>query len=278
MRKEKGILRFLKKIKSLNIMGVGIDLAESGDTSTMIEILEKLQEWAECEGKDIVMAFDEAQNLRFFRRRGGIDFAELFAFIYDNFSKLKIILTGSETGILLDFLDIENPQSPLFGRVVKQVRVSRFTREQSITFLKEGFKQAGMRVRKDIIERAVDTLDGIVGWLVMFGNAALEEGRASLETIEHVKENAIRVVEGELEKLFSWSERYRYILKSVALGSNTWKSLKESLQIMEKKKVPDGSLARDLKRLVDMGYLSVIYGEKKLYAIDDPILKEAVMR
>ncbi len=278
LRKEKGILKFLKKIKSLNIMGVGIDLEHSNKDFTMIEILEKIQEWAESEGKDIVIAFDEAQNLRFFRRRGGIDFSELFAYVYDNFSRIRMVLTGSESGILLDFLDIENPNSPLFGRIVKEVRVSKFEREQSVEFLREGFNQAKMKVGESVIERAVDELDGIVGWLVMFGNAAVLDGKADLETVDRVKDMAIEMVRSELEKLYSWSERYRYILKSVVFGSRNWKSLKEALQIIEGKKIPDGSLARDLKRLVDMGYLSVVYDRRKFYIINDPILREAVVR
>ncbi len=278
LKKERGILRFLKRVKSLNIMGVGIDLISSGGNSTILEILEKLQEWAESEGKDIIIAFDEAQNLRFFRRRGGVDFPELFAYVYDNFSRIRMVLTGSESGILLDFLDLENPNSPLFGRVIKQVRVLKFRRDQSITFLSEGFKQVKMEVRANIIERATDELDGIVGWLVMFGNTAVLEGNIESETIDVVKEKAVEMVKSELKKLFSLSERYRYILKSVAFGSNSWKSLKEALQVMEGKKVPDGSLARDLKKLVDMGYLSIVYDKRKIYTIDDPILKSAVAR
>lgn len=278
LEKEKGILKFLKRVKGLNIMGVEIDLSSSNESFTMIEVLEKLQEWAESEKKDVVLAFDEAQNLRFFRRKGGMNFSELFAYIYDNFSRIRMILTGSESGILSDFLNLENPNSPLFGRVVKEVRVSKFKRNQSIEFLREGFRQAGMEVGSGVIERAVDELDGIVGWLVMFGSTAMSRGKVDLETIEMVKEKAVEVVKSELEKLFSLSKRYRYILKSVAFGSKNWKSLKEALQIMEGRKIPDGSLARDLKRLVDMGYLSVIYEKKKLYTIDDPILKNAVAK
>lgn len=277
MRKEKGILKFLRKIKSLNVMGVGIDIASGRESSTIIEVLEKLQQWAESEGKDIVIAFDEAQNLRFFRRRGGIDFPELFAYVYDNFGRIKVILTGSESGVLLDFLDLEDPKSPLFGRVAKEVRVSKFRKDQSLEFLREGFTQAGIKVEDSVIERAVDELDGIVGWLVMFGSMAVSEGKVDLKTIDRVREKAVEMVKSELEKLFSRSERYRYILKSVALGNRNWKSLKEAVQVMEGKKIPDGSFARDLKKLVDMGYLSSVYDKRKVYLIDDPLLMRAVM-
>ncbi|MCD6239478.1 MAG: hypothetical protein J7K51_09240 [Thermotogae bacterium] len=51
--------------------------------------------------RKLIIIFDEAQELRFFKRRHGIDFANVFGYTYDNLYNMKIILTGSEFGVSL---------------------------------------------------------------------------------------------------------------------------------------------------------------------------------
>ncbi len=47
-----------------------------------------------------MIVFEEAQYLRYSR----INFGSLLAYIYDNLLYLTVILTGSEVGLLHDFL------------------------------------------------------------------------------------------------------------------------------------------------------------------------------
>ncbi|WP_054843564.1 ATP-binding protein [Vulcanisaeta souniana] len=58
----------------------------------------------------IVIAIDEAQILRMMRGFGKIDFTQVLAYTYDNLNNVKVVLTGSEVGLLHDFLGLDNPQ------------------------------------------------------------------------------------------------------------------------------------------------------------------------
>lgn len=127
-------------------------------------------------GKTVV-AFDEAQYLRF----SAVGLRTLLAYIYDHLKNIKVILTGSEIGLLHDFEGLEDPDSELYGRYYKTIEVMPFTRETSEEFLRTGFKQLGADVDQRVIERAADELGGIVGWLLYFGKLYQEKALAALD-------------------------------------------------------------------------------------------------
>ncbi|WP_297499331.1 hypothetical protein [Thermococcus sp.] len=74
----------------------------------LAEILEKISSWAENEGIRVIIAFDEAQYLRF----SGIRYDSLIAYAVDNLPGITFALTGSEVGMLHDFLGLEDPKNP----------------------------------------------------------------------------------------------------------------------------------------------------------------------
>jgi len=45
---------------------------------------------------------------------------------YDFDRNVTFILTGSEVGLLYDFICVEDPKSPLFGRFFYEIDVNRF--------------------------------------------------------------------------------------------------------------------------------------------------------
>ena len=49
--------------------------------------------------------------------QGEKELLALFAHAYDSLPNQRIILTGSEVGLLHDFLGINDYESPLYGRV-----------------------------------------------------------------------------------------------------------------------------------------------------------------
>jgi AAA+ ATPase superfamily predicted ATPase len=131
----------------------------------LAEILERINSWAESEEKRVVIAFDEAQYLRL----SGIQYDGLIAYAVDNLPGITFVLTGSEVGMLHDFLGLDNPKKPLFGRYAREITLEKVSREQSIDFLERGCKELGIEVNPHELERVVDGLDGIVGWLSMYG-------------------------------------------------------------------------------------------------------------
>ncbi len=82
---------------------------------------------------------------------------------------LKLLLAGSEVGLLDKFIGIGNPKAPLLGRAFAEITLERLPAERSLEFPRAGFQQAGLRVPEDEISQAVSGLDGIIGWLTFYG-------------------------------------------------------------------------------------------------------------
>ncbi|HPD39767.1 MAG TPA: ATP-binding protein [Mesotoga infera] len=276
-KSKSGILETLKRIRGLSLFGVELELDNKRSESFLIESLNALDKWALKEGKILYLLFDEAQLLRHFKRNGGLDFNELFSYIYDNLSGLRIILTGSEVGLLEEFIGLDDSSSPLYGRYVKKLYLSRFARNESEEFLKIGFEEVKMEASEDTIREAVTTLDGIVGWLVFFGRACIEAGRVDKSSIALTLEKAEIIVNDELSNLKQNSSRYISVLKAIAFGSKGWKEIKTATEIIEKNNLTDTSFSRILGRLIELGYVEVEIGEDgKTYKLFDPVVESVV--
>ncbi|MBC7113158.1 MAG: ATP-binding protein [Candidatus Methanomethyliales bacterium] len=250
----------LKAVKGLRIMGFEVELSWKGRESLLLPVL-----FDYLNKERIIIAVDEAQGLR--GPRGTI-FLDTLAHAYDYDDNLSFILTGSEAGLLLDYLGIENPSSPLYGRSIKMITIERFTKDQSIEFLKQGFKEAGVTIPIKYIESITELFDGIPGWLTLAGNTIINKsGKIDLEKI---KTQAIEIARKELQGIAnSRGKRYALILKSIAQGFNTWSKLKHRLEELEGKTVPKSALYNALETLEK---LSII----KNYEFLDPVYKEAI--
>lgn len=100
-----------------------------------------------------------------------------------------------------DFLGIENPESPLYGRYVKEIYANRFGRETSLGFLRSGFAELGIEVNEDELDETYERLDGIVGWLTLYGYLRGVDGLGHGESLNRVFSDGIRLVLSELDAL-----------------------------------------------------------------------------
>ena len=218
----------LKLIDGVSLSGIRVSLSWK-NPETLYSLISAL------EGEGFVMAFDEVQEAR---GPAGKELASIIAHFYD-YGETTFILTGSEIGLLYDFLGVENPDAPLYGRVFHEIELSRFSRGQSLDFLRMGFEQAGVDAPEEVLEKAVDRLDGIVGWLVKFGVVSLREG-AGEEVISKVLEEASKLALAELKRFLEKRplarRRYLTILRAIASGKNTWSELKRSLKRRKREK------------------------------------------
>jgi len=275
LKSDNNFLKWLRRIRGINAFGVDIKFEEKEKQPSLLEIFERLNEWVSKRGEKLLLIFDEAQYLRFFKRHGGINFVSFFAFIYDNFKNMQIILTGSEVGLLKDFLGSEDSSSPLYGRYIKELALSRFSQEDSIKFLRIGFEQIKMFPKVNILERVVEVLDGIVGWLVFFGKRCIDKKEINEEILKEVLDKARIIVTEELNNLSKHSKRYLYVLQVISLGIETWHGIKEAVEFKEKADITDTAFTRILNKLVDMCYVTVEIDERgKRYKIVDPVIKE----
>ncbi|MEM1581587.1 MAG: ATP-binding protein [Candidatus Bathyarchaeia archaeon] len=276
--KWRRMTEYFRGIKGVGVSGFRVEFDWREETLTLTTIFDRLNEYAR-EGTDegfIVISFDEAQVLRFLTGgKGKIDFRSLLAYAYDNNKGLRFILTGSEVGLLLDFLRFDDVSSPLYGRFTSIVRLERFTKEQSIEFLKKGFGEANITVGDDVIENIVESVDGIVGWLAYFGYMCIKSGSASKDAVREVREKALRLVERELENLFKRSIRYKHALKAIALGANSWSSIKKAIEAWIGRRLTNAEISRLLNTLIN---LSIVEKTNNEYKISDSLIAEYCRR
>jgi len=192
---------------------------------------------------------DEAQKLRGPLSR---EVREAIAHAYDYDRNLSFILTGSEVGLLHDFLGVEDERSPLFGRYYNEVSLERFTRRESAEFLERGFEELGVKVGESEMEELVDLVDGIPGWLAFAGLRYAKE-----RNLTRVMETAVRVALSELNNLIKAKEassgisgrRYGTILKCISNGANSWREVKHCLEKAEKGNLSSSVLSNLLQKL-----------------------------
>ncbi|MFA4719469.1 AAA family ATPase [Pyrococcus kukulkanii] len=261
--KQGSLQRLLAKFRiKLNMRFLEVEPKEA----SLREVFRELDRLGEETGRFII-AFDEAQYLRFYGSRGGKELLALFAHAYDSLPNLRIILTGSEVGLLHDFLGIDDYESPLYGRVGGEIHIGPFDKETSKAFLKAGFEEAGAKISEEEVEKAVSTLDGIPGWLVLFGVKYMETKDFD-RAIKATFDVARGLLVGELRELERKSRRYVQILRAIALGYNRWSLIRDYLTL-KGMKTPEPRLYELLKNLKKMGWVEEENGE---YKLTDPVV------
>ncbi|MFA4701937.1 AAA family ATPase [Pyrococcus kukulkanii] len=261
---RKELAEILKRIEGVKVSGLEIKLSRE---SSLTDVLLGLNEIG------AVIAIDEAQYLRFYGARGGKEFLALVAYAYDNLENLSFVFSGSEVGLLHDFLRIDDYTSPLYGRAYEEVTVEPFSRDLSKEFLKSGFEEAEVRISEGEIEKAVEFLDGIPGWLVEFGYSYIHTKNFK-EAMEKVLRKAEAMILGEIKELEKKSPRYSLILKAISLGLDRWELIKEYIEVRAGE-VPNSRLASLLRNLEKMGWVKK---EEGRYRIIDPVVREVISK
>ena len=250
--------RLLEGIRGISIAGVEVEIRWRGrDSISLLGLLQELDR----KGERIVIVFDEVQVVR---PPIATEIRNAIAYAYDHLRNVTVILSGSEIGLLRDFVGIDNPESPLFGRYALELRVERFPRDLSIEFLERGFRELGVSVSRDVIERAVELFDGIVGWLVFFGRAYVD----GVRDLGRVMDLAVNLALEELDKL---GKREKLVLKAIASGARSWSEVRRFVEEREGVSIPKSTLTRIIRKLER---LSIVED----YRFLDPVYREAAKR
>jgi len=256
----------LKGIRGVSIMGNYVELKWSGrDYLSLTELFDKLNR------RRLVIALDEAQRLR-----GPLanEVKDAIAHAYDYDRNLTFILTGSEVGLLHELLNVDDEESPLYGRYYHEVTLGRFSVDESEEFLRRGFSELSISVGDDVITSIAEYFDGIPGWLTLAGNVY-----ARTRDLSQVRETAIKIAMSEIENLIRVKERtspivarrYETVLKCIANGSNSWSRVLRCLEDEEGSTISSSVLHNIITNLEK---LSII----KDYEFLDPIYREASKR
>ncbi|WP_448521501.1 AAA family ATPase [Pseudothermotoga sp.] len=274
---ENKFSKILKSISKVKTPLIEVDIESEPDRRRSVTtILSNVNKMLEKSNRKLIIALDEAQVLRL-DGTGGISFLNFLAHIYDFLTNVKVILTGSEVGVLHDLLRLSDVKAPLFGRHVDEVAVQRFSAEDSLNFLVLGSKQAALNPDVEKFRKVVDVLDGLVGYLTLYGFTLLQTGdydRAFAETLEIAE----KMVESELNELFRKSPNYRIVLEAVAHRMDTYSKIKKYF-LMNSISINDTTLPKLIKSLVKYSYLEErIENGSKRYVIPDPIVERVMLK
>lgn len=269
------LLNLLAKVRGVEVAGVKVELDWRSRGVSLSSLFRAIDSSMKNEKKNFIVAFDEAQLLKTVRGgKGRIDFRSFFAYAYDNLKHVKLVLTGSEVGLLMDFIGAYDSASPLYGRYRDEIVLKKFDRNVSIDFLRRGFDEYGMKPDMAVLEKVVELLDGVVGWLTYYGYEAVSKRRTDGELLEKVVEEAVMITRNELDKIFHRSALYKDILKAVAGGSTKWAEIKRTVEAWRRVPVSNAQLTRLIESLVKMNVLEKKEGG---YFFADPLTAKAVL-
>ncbi|WP_229709776.1 AAA family ATPase [Vulcanisaeta souniana] len=160
----------------------------------------------------------------------GLNIPMLLAYIYDNLDNIVSMLTNSQVGMVYDTLRLNDPKSPLYGRAIMEIKLRRLMDEEYMDFLRSGFRQYGIYVEDYVLRTAVNRLDGIIGWLTLFGWNYVH-GNKDLNSIidTAARDRKLRVI-----LMKSRAEgRYRVMLRTIAEGPRRWSEIKRAVEAEE---------------------------------------------
>jgi len=228
---------------------------------------EKLNRQLEESKTSLVIAFDEAQLL------SQIKFENNLAAIYDNYKNIRIIITGSEVGLVDDFLGKKNVDAALFGRAYIEVETKKFGGEQIGDFLAEGGKQIGKSITLKESREVIEFLDGVIGWATHYGWLR-SKNLPHEKALEKVLADGSEIAKRELENFLIRRRKtnYTHLLKWIKKGFNRWGMIKGQYA-KNGMKTSDYQLNFYLKELIDYGIIEKI---NESYFITDPLFGRVV--
>lgn len=262
--KKERIKALLSKVKGVSFMGNSVTF--DWNDITLSSLLEKLNDHP----KPFIIAFDEAQYFRYYGGKGGKSIQNLIAWAFDNLQNIRFLLTGSEVGLIHDFIGTNDYESPLHGRYMYEIVLKPFSKDISIEFLKAAFAESDMQIPVEEITAAQNLLDGIVGHLVQYGLNRLR--RSHDEALSETFATAKMLFISELKELEKRSPRYRKVLEFIASGATTFTAILRSFQASGD--AASKSRVADALRILERS--SWINKEHGKYSIIDCVLAELI--
>jgi AAA+ ATPase superfamily predicted ATPase len=264
-----GLVEVLKHLRGVSILGNELSFEWSKMGVDIADLFAEVDSWAAKENTKFVIAFDEIQVIR-----GDKWMLRFLAHVFDSYHNVVIVVTGSEVGVLFDFLGFDQADSPLYGRHYVQVQMRRFSSDKATDFLVEGLKQIKLKYSSEVLEYAIKKLDGVPGWLTLFGVRCRDKNEVSKALVDEVASEAGKLAREEAGKIVLLSRRYAVILNFLAkAGEASWSEIKSVIEAKEARSVTNYAVSSLLKNLVNMGI--VLENENK-YIISDSLLTEGI--
>ncbi|MGD0451293.1 MAG: ATP-binding protein [Candidatus Bathyarchaeia archaeon] len=269
LNEDKSIIHKIKSVKiegaTVGSTGLSINLSKKPMT-TLWDLLDALGRQKE----EYVIQLDEVQELIAISGR----LLKILANLFNTHPNVTFVFTGSMFGLMKTLLEPDSA-SPLYGRSPAILNVQPFDQEHSSLFLKKGFMEFGIAFSSGMINGAVERLDGIPGWLTLYGNKVCVQRLSNEKAIEETTTEAFRIVNAELEHFFQNRDRHAYLaaLKAAAAFSS-WTEIKGAVSIVKGSMVNDSTVYRIIENL-KAGML--IMEENGRYRVGDPMLRSLLL-
>lgn len=261
----------LKHVKGVSIVGNAISLDWGKAGVDLADIFDKIDVWASKQKERFLVAFDEIQLIR-----GEKGIPRLFAHIVDTDRNVILVVTGSEMGLLFDFLGFEDTGSSLYGRHYTEITMQNFDFGRSEAFLKEGFQQIGLAIDAEVVDYVVQKLDGVVGWLTLFGARCRDRNRCTKNMVDEVVVEGGKLARAETLKLVKLSKRYGVVLNFLAkVDVASWTQIKGVLEAREHRALPSSTVAGILSTLVKTSLITKTDGQ---YRLVDPLVMSGILQ
>ncbi len=264
------LLEALTRVRGVSVLWSGVSFSWGKSGVDLAELFDSVDEWASRAGVKFLVAFDELQIVR-----GEAGLPRLFAHVADTDRNVVLVVSGSEVGVLFDFLGFDDPRSPLYGRHYSEITLNKLSEAESMEFLRVGFEQLGLRVQDDVLVYAVEQLDGVIGWLTRFGARCRELKSCAKSIVDSVAYEGGRLAREEAASLPARSKRYSTILNHLAKAESArWNEIKRVLEAREGHTITNTAFTQALSNLVKMGFI-----EKRddVYSIYDPLLRRGLL-
>jgi len=270
MNSSRGLLQRIREASSriegvsLGPGGISISISRKPVATTQ-ELLAAIGSHA----GNCVIELDEVQELAVISGH----LLRLLANIFNTYTNIVFVFTGSMFGLMKTLLEPES-SSPLYGRSPAKLYLEPFERGQATSFLKKGFQEYHVTTKEELIDEAVERLDGIPGWLTLYGNNVAVRNLPHKKALEETVSEGVKIVADELEHFLEGRDRVAHLaaLKAAAISAR-WSEIKGAIESRK-------GLVNDATVYSVLGTLKaamLIEEKEKSYRVGDPMLRTLLL-
>lgn len=250
---------------SLGLAGITISAPKKPMTTTwdLLNVIGR-------EAEDYVIELDEIQELAVISGH----LLKILANIFNTYSNIAFVFTGSMFGLMKTLLE-PGPSSPLYGRSPAKIYLQPFKKEKATSFLRKGFQEYDAKINENIIEEVVEKLDGVPGWLTLYGNNVLVRKLDHKDALNDTVSEGLKIVKDELEHYLEGRDRVGHISAlKVAATVARWTEIKGAVEIGKGSTVNDATIYNILESLKAA---MLIKEEEGVYRVNDPMMRTLLL-
>jgi uncharacterized protein len=259
--------RAIRRVEGISLGPGGISVsAPLRPLKTVWELLDAIGDEA---GRSVI-ELDEVQEVA--ASSGTV--LKMLANVFNAHPGVSFVFSGSRFGLIRTLLE-PGAESPLFGRAPATLRLEPFEPEVSVDFLEAGLREYRMSIPRPQLAALRDrTLDGLPGWLTLFGNHLAVEHMGLAEAEAATLAEGKKVARTELAHFTERRDPRVYwdALRLLSTGA-TWSELRDRLSARRGARVNDNTIRNVLQSLQAAEFIAKADDR---YVVRDPMVRALV--